>query len=104
MFKLYEVYMLLPGMANEKLGLEYLVSAATAGHVRAAEMAGLHCVTRDEELARFWLAKAPEHASAQEALDELGQEKLVSGEQYLARIATAMARITVAAPEKVSAE
>jgi TPR repeat protein len=96
MFKLYEMYTLFPVMANKRLALEYVVSAALAGHVDAAEVVGLYCVKRDEELARFWLGKAVEHdPERQTTLNQLGQEQAVSVEQYVARIAAAMAKITV---------
>jgi hypothetical protein len=96
MFQLYQLY-LSKGMLNEKLALEWLLSAAAAGHTVAAEATGIYSMNRDEELARFWLAKAPASASAKKALAGLGKEKQATGEDYITRLVVALAKTGVAA-------
>jgi hypothetical protein len=89
MYELYEMY--LPVERPEGFG--WLLNAAVAGHNAAAEAVGSVCLKRDEELARFWLSKAPASASAKKKLATLGKEKEATMDEHLARIAAAMAKI-----------
>jgi TPR repeat protein len=100
MYELYQMYWTME-RPDRGQALEWLLEAAAAGHTAAAEAIGSDCLTRDEELARYWLSKAPASASAKKKLATLGKEKEATMEEHLARIAAAMAKIPTGAAAKV---
>jgi hypothetical protein len=104
MYQLHEMCTTVKGMVNEKLAIEWLLSAAAAGHSKACETLGTYCVLRDEQLARYWLSKVPGSPLAEMAVEKLGKEKHVSKDEWSARISAAIAKIPIASPAKVAAK
>ncbi len=97
MYHLYKLYMSVEGRKDEKLAWDWLLQAASAGHCAAAEAAGLYCLNRDSDLARFWLSSVPKRASAKKALNGMAKEKPMTPDECRTRILTKMRPAAAAA-------